>query len=100
LLHFEVHKYVNVETRLYYIQQQRWWVMCIQPFRFDKLKINPNKETRNAAIMLKESALKTIITFNYGKFVCYSKFLENFPCIFYRSCVILNKIWNWVHILT
>jgi len=64
--------------------------MCTQPFRFDKLKINPNKETRNAAIMLKENALKTIITFNYSKFMRYSKLLEKFPCIFYRSCVIVN----------
>jgi hypothetical protein len=52
---------------------------------FDKLKINPNKETRNAAVMLKGIALKTIITFNYSKLVGYSKFLENFPCMFYRS---------------
>ena len=68
-----------------------WGIAC-QPIllRSDKLKINPSKETRNAAIMLQENALETIITFNYSKLVCYSKCFENFPCIFYRSCVMFN----------
>jgi hypothetical protein len=56
LLHFEVHKYVNVETRLLH-PTTKMMSDVSKPFRFDKLKINPNNETRNAAIMLKENAL-------------------------------------------